>query len=296
MSQVARRLESAYQKAQVIPFDHRSKFVLISDCHRGQGNIGDNFLKNQNLFYGAMDYYDRNGFTYIELGDGDELWENRNMKQIINIHSDAFALLSRMYKQGRLYMLYGNHDIVKSRPSFLKKHCTRYYCDMSNRFQPLFPDIQIVESLILEEKSTKQRLFLVHGHQGDLLNDTLWPLARFLVRYFWRPLELVGFIAPVGAARANEKKDKIEKGLAKFAKKKQQIMIAGHTHRPVFPNPGEGYYFNDGSCVHPRGMTAIEIENNQISLVKWLIATREDRSLFVDRQILKGPQPLLHYQ
>ena len=35
-------------------------------------------------------------FTYIELGDGDELWENRSMKQIIEAHGDVFSLLSRL--------------------------------------------------------------------------------------------------------------------------------------------------------------------------------------------------------
>ena len=51
----------------------------MSDCHRGQGTEGDNFLKNQNLFLGALEYYNHRGFIYIELGDGDELCENRKI-------------------------------------------------------------------------------------------------------------------------------------------------------------------------------------------------------------------------
>ena len=159
---------------------------------------------------------------------------------------------------------------------------------------PLFPGIRIHQSLILEDEQ-KRRLFLVHGHQGNLLNDRLWPLARFLVRYLWGPLELVGFLAPTGSGRPNEKKERIERELAGFADSNRQMMIAGHTHRPVFPQPGEGYYFNDGSCVHPRCITAIEIENHRIALVKWEIATRHDRSLFVDRRVLEGPVDLAAY-
>lgn len=293
MSSVKKRLQQAYDSAQTIPFDSTSKFVIMSDCHRGQGNNGDNFLPSQNLFFGAMEYYYDNGFTYIELGDGDELWENRKMSPIIQAHSDAFWMMSRFYQENRLYMLYGNHDIVKSRKSYTKKHCNDYYCDSAGRCMPLFPGIRIPQSLILEDGD--QRLFLVHGHQGSLLNDRLWPLARFLVRYLWRPLELVGFLAPTGAGRPNEKKERIEKELASFANSKRQIMIAGHTHRPVFPQPGEGYYFNDGSCVHPRCITAIEIQDGQITLVKWLVATRKDRSLCVDRQVLAGPASIASY-
>lgn len=294
MSRVSKKLQQAYDDAATIPFDSSSKFVIMSDCHRGQGNNGDNFLPSQNLFFGALEYYFDNGFTYIELGDGDELWENRKMNPIIETHSDAFWMMAKFYKKNRLYMLYGNHDIVKSRKSFTKKHCSDFYCEASNCRHPLFPGIQIPQSLILEDEE-KRRLFLVHGHQGSVLNDTLWPLARFLVRYLWRPLELVGFLAPTGAGRPSKKKDRIEKELAAFAKSRQQIMIAGHTHRPVFPDPGEGYYFNDGSCVHPRCITAIEIENGNITLVKWLVTTRQDRSLAVDREVLAGPAAIASY-
>lgn len=45
-----------------------------------------------------LSHYYQSGFSYIELGDGDELWENRNMTQIIDVHSDVFWLLSRFYQ------------------------------------------------------------------------------------------------------------------------------------------------------------------------------------------------------
>lgn len=290
-----RRLQEVYNKSPVISFDSSSRIVLMSDCHRGQGTEGDNFLKNQNLFLGALEYYDHRGFTYIELGDGDELWENRKIESITEAHSEAFGLMSRFYRENRFFMIYGNHDIVKQRPSFILKRCSQYYCYSRNSCVPLFPGIRVSEGLILENPCLKRRIFLVHGHQGSLLNDTLWPAARFLVRYFWRPLETVGFIAPVGAGRSNRTKDRIEKNLAEFAEKKGDILIAGHTHRPVFSHPGEGLYFNDGSCVHPRCVTAIEIENNQIRLVKWFISTRPDRTLYVEREVLSGAENLADY-
>lgn len=267
--------------------------ILMSDCHRGVGNTGDNFLQNQNLFFGALEYYYQNGFTYIELGDGDELWENREQQHIIRAHSDAFWMLSRFYQAGRFYMLLGNHDAVKRRKSYTSKYCDSYYCDSDGCYLPLFPHIRIAEGLILEESKSGERIFLVHGHQGSLLNDTLWPLARFLVRYVWRPLEMVGFVAPTGSARPHHRQDKIEKELAAFAEEQRELLIAGHTHRPVFPSPGEGRYFNDGSCVHPRCITGIEIENNELTMVKWLIACTEgDRHLYVAREVLEGPVPV----
>ena len=70
----------------------------MSDCHRGNGSWGDNFLNNQNLFFAALYYYYENGYSYIELGDGEELWENRQITDIINAHSDAYWLMSMFYK------------------------------------------------------------------------------------------------------------------------------------------------------------------------------------------------------
>ncbi len=55
-------------------------------------------------------------YTYIELGDGDELWENRKLSDIINEYSGIFWLLGVFFAEGRLRFILGNHDIVKKRP------------------------------------------------------------------------------------------------------------------------------------------------------------------------------------
>ncbi len=293
MKATARRLEEVYNSSEVIPFDENSKFILMSDCHRGQGNTGDNFLPNQTLHFAALEYYFKHGYTYIELGDGDELWANRKIQPIISAHSDIFQLMSKMYDAGHLYMLYGNHDIIKKRQKIANSAFSSFYCDTDEC--RLFPNIVMREGLILEERKTRRQILLAHGHQGSFLNDTAWRAARFLVRYFWRPLELVGFNAPTGAARAHSKKEMIEKKLSAFANNKNIMLITGHTHRPVYPNPGEGLYFNDGSCVHPRSITGIEIINGEISLVKWSVSSCEEIGLFADRQILNGPNKICEY-
>lgn len=289
------RLNKVFDAAEQIPINDTSKIVLMSDCHRGDGNWGDNFLNNQNLFFAALDFYYRKDFTYIELGDGDELWENRKIDRIISIHSDAFWIMSKFYKEGRLYMLYGNHDAVKKYKDFAQDNLRSYYVESIKKRVALFPGIKIHEGLILQYKDENNLIFLTHGHQADFLNYNLWKLSRFLVRYLWRPLELTGVRDPTSAAENHTRKDKIEKKLVEWTKKRNHILIAGHTHRPVFPQVDESFYFNDGCCVHPRCITAIEIESGQITLVKWTVRTRKDRSLYVDRVILEGPVKLQDY-
>lgn len=291
----SKRLSQVFASSKELYFDESSRIVIMSDCHRGDGSWGDNFSNNQNLFFAALSYYYENGYTYIELGDGDELWENRSMENIILTHSDAFWLMSLFYKDGRFYMLYGNHDIIKRDKKYSKTKCDSFYCDSSASQVALFPDIKITEGLVLRYKNTNNRILLAHGHQGDFINDTLWRLSRFLVRYLWRPLELLGVHDPTSASKNIDKKNLVEKHLIEWTKKENHMLIAGHTHRPVFPKVGEPLYFNDGSCVHPRCITAIEIRNGTISLIKWSLMTKPDRTLFVGREVLEAPVRLNDY-
>ncbi len=282
------RLNKLFQTSPVIPCDYLSRFVIMSDCHRGIGNWGDNFLKNQNIYSAALGYYYQNDYTYIELGDGDELWENRNMAEIVATHSDVFELLARFYQEQRLYMLCGNHDFVKKKQQFLRC-CNDYYCENKCCRLPLMPGLCVPEGLILKNRINGHCIFLVHGHQGDFLNDTLWKFSRFLVRYIWRPLELFALNDPTSTAKNNTKKSAVEQRLSAWSSKHSQMLIAGHTHRPMFPSDGASRYFNCGSCVHPHCITALEIRNNKITLVKWLVKSHPDLSLYIGREILAGP-------
>lgn len=282
-----KRISRAFENALEVPLYSTSRFVLMSDCHRGTGNHNDNFLKNQNLYFAALNYYYEKGFTYIELGDGDELWENRSFERIIDIHSNVFWLLTKYKNKDRLFMLYGNHDQSKKRCSYCRRHCSTYYVSGQISEVPLFPDICYLQGLILKDMEHGNDLYLIHGHQADFLNHTLSPVSRFLVRYLWKPLEAVGISDPTSAARSYTQKKKTEKRLSDWAARENKILITGHTHRPMLGS-NELPYFNTGSCVHPRCITCIEIYERQLTLVKWTLRTREDRSLYVAREVIDG--------
>lgn len=282
-------LSKVFREASRICIDNSSKIVLMSDCHRGVGNWGDNFLSNQNLFFAALNFYDEREFTYIELGDGDELWENRRLETIIQTHSNAFWLMSKMYEKNRFYMLYGNHDRKKQNKKYMSNHCDSYYCDSMDCECDLFPGMVAKEGIVLQERGTGNCILLTHGHQGDLMNDTLWKLSRFLVRYVWRKLELIGVLDPTSTAKNYKRKKRTERRLSKWAVDENVMLITGHTHRPTLPEPEKGLYLNDGSCVHPRCITAMEIERGRIVLVKWFVMTHPDRSMYVGREVLAGP-------
>ncbi|BDF35188.1 hypothetical protein CE91St62_32500 [Lachnospiraceae bacterium] len=281
------RLNAAFADAPVLPLGSDSRYVLFSDCHRGTGTSNDNFLKNQTLYFAALRYYYDRQFTYIELGDGDELWENRSMEQIKSIHDNTFWLLSHYYKQKRLWLLYGNHDLIKRNPRYSVQHFSSYICS-ANKSQPLFPGITFYEGLILKDCLGKRDLYLTHGHQADCLNSVLWKFSRFLVRYIWKPMEHIGVLDPTSAAKNNTKKRKTERQLTGWAVDNDRILISGHTHRPMVGTK-ESPYFNTGSCVHPRCITCIEVTDRCMTLVKWTLRTRDDMTLYVGREELAGP-------
>lgn len=290
------RLKKAFEGALRLPLNHCSKYVLFSDCHRGIGSSNDNFLKNQTLYTAALKHYLKTGYTYIELGDGDELWENRDMTQIIESHSNVFQLLSQFHRQERLYLLYGNHDMVKKNYRYTSRCCSCYPCCCGSNphleRQPLLPDIKFHEGIILEHTEHSLRdIYLTHGHQADLFNSTFWRLSRFLVRYLWQPLEYFGVLDPTSAAKNYTRKRRTEERLHSFAKEKEIILITGHTHRPLLSETDLSYC-NSGSCVHPYSITCIEIERMQISLIKWSLTAGTDMRLYVTREILSGPVAL----
>jgi UDP-2,3-diacylglucosamine pyrophosphatase LpxH len=291
----SKRLSQVFKTAEEIPFDDLSKIVLMSDCHRGNGSWSDAFSKNQNLYFVALSHYYNENFTYIEIGDGDELWKNNSFSDIKQEHSNIFWLLSKFFNERRLHIIFGNHDIVKKNIKFVKNNLYEYYDDRLKKTLPLFKNIKVHEGLILKYIPTNDKIFLIHGHQGKCINDRMWWLGRFLCRTLWEPLSSLGINDPTSAAKNYDIKEAVEKKLIEWVKKRKHMLIAGHTHRPTFPDAGELPYFNAGSSVHPRCITAIEITEGSILLVKWNVKTKKDGSLYIGREVLAGPAKLEDY-
>ena len=291
------RLDRAYRNAKIIDFDDRSKFILFSDCHRGDNSFADDFANNRNIYFHALKHYYAEGFQYCEVGDGDELWENLSFKSIFEAHKNVFLLLKNFHVNNRLHMIWGNHDMVYRNPDYVKKYLSTYFEPVTEKDVELFKNIQYHEGIILNHCETGQQIFLTHGHQADWWNYTFWRWSRFLVRVLWKPLNVMGIADPTSPAKNYKELIKVERRTKKWiADNNNLITVVGHTHRPRFPEPGDIPFFNDGSCVHPRSITGIEIENGEITLIKWQIATKDDGTLQIVRSILEGPCKLSDYK
>ncbi|MDR3149610.1 MAG: serine/threonine protein phosphatase [Oscillospiraceae bacterium] len=256
-----RRLDNAFRYARVIEYTPDTKIVIFSDCHRGTGDYNDLFAQNHNIYYDAVRQYFNYGYTYIDLGDSADLWLNRKIEPIIEEYTNIYELLNEYYNEGRYIVVHGNPE------------------------QPLFPGLQVHESVILRD-SYGNEIYMTHGHQVDPISSVFWRLGEFLVRYMWRPLESLGIKQPMGTAEHRMKKKETEPRLIEWCKQRGKALIAGHTHRVRFPKDGEPEYYNVGSGVRPRAVTAIEIERSGISLVKWSVESRDDGTLCIAKTVI----------
>lgn len=289
------RLYEAYRGARRVPLTAQSKYILFSDVHRGDNSISDEFAHNQNIYYHALNNYFKEGYTYIEVGDGDELWEHSKFKDIRNAHGDVYSLLSQFHQEDRFLMLYGNHNMELKRPSIVMRNLYHFFDEFLDHEDVLFPAIEVQEAVILEDQINKREVLVLHGHQGDLFNDQLWWITRFFHRYFWRYLHLIGFRNPASPAKNRVKRHKIEKSYNRWIFDNKMPIIAGHTHRPKFPSDGDLPYFNTGCCIHPRNITGLEIVGEWIALVDWRVRPDETGALYISKKIIRGPRPLSHF-
>ncbi len=294
-----KKLYKLYKEAPKIPFDNRDNLVFISDVHRGDGTIFDSFMQNKNIYKTALAYYYKRNFTYIEIGDGDELWKNHDFTEIAYFYRDIFEIFNKFKEENRIYMIYGNHDIIKGEKNFyisqykLLKKCGHNY---GREFLRFIKGLTFYEGIKFNFRPINESIFVFHGHQLDLINSKYWKVSRFLVRYLWKFLNgIAGFNDPTSPAKNNKKGNKIDNRLEKWAEVNKQMIICGHTHNSRMPKTDEAPYFNDGCCVLPYAMTAIEIEEGNISLIKWVIEADETGILRIERRKIYGPKKLEAY-
>ena len=270
---VNQRLTAVFESAEEVPFDDTSRIVFFSDCHRGDNSRADDFAKNASLFLNVLTRYYQDGFSYVEVGDGDELWKNRRFRVIREAHGRVFDLLHKFDAQDRLRLILGNHDI---------QGCQRHQVKKDGMVAN--------EGLVLKHVRTGQRLFVVHGHQADFKSDRLYQFSRLIVRSVWRRLQLLNLAGTTKSVDLDQPYKSFEHKLVDWAGVHRQLTICGHTHRPASATYGTSPYFNTGCCVVPGVLTGLEIQGGEIVLVRWHARSGGDGVL--EREVLATPRKL----
>jgi UDP-2,3-diacylglucosamine pyrophosphatase LpxH len=287
-----KRLTQIFESAMRISFSNSDRLVFFSDVHRGDNSWADEFAHNEMIYTYALQYYYDRGFTYIEVGDGDELLKFKYVEPIRIAHDQVYRLLQKFNQKKRLYYIFGNHDIEYRNPDLVHKKLNKFYNHASEETELLFDDFHAYEGLVFKHDKSGVEIFAVHGHQADdLFHRSVW-LNLVMLRYIWRPLQMLGLQDPTSIAQNMYKRQKVEEELIRWSLSHAQPTITGHTHKEHFPKKGKPPYFNTGSCVHPRWITCIEIIGGGIALIRWRIKPNKKGQLIIKRSVQKGPKSI----
>jgi predicted phosphodiesterase len=308
LTRLLKHIEKAKEKKGIVlTFDAtKARVVIMSDLHKGAADEADDFLPARNNYLEAACYYNDRRFTYIALGDVEELWENDINKVYKNNH-DSFLVEKEFVADNRFVKLFGNHDmywvntLLPNRQWLEKMYGTA---------------IPVYEALIvrIEGLNNPLQFFLTHGHQGDAQSDGN-RFSRWFVANIWGRVQSYLDVKINSPSKDYLLRDKHNIMMYEWTlKHPATALITGHTHKPVFGslnhleklkrewteatkanntvrmaileeemsrrqqeyNASSAYimkrpsYFNSGCCCFNDGdITAIEIEDAQISLVKW---------------------------
>jgi predicted phosphodiesterase len=200
-------------------------YVIFSDHHKGQRDGADDFAVCEPAYLAALDHYLEQGATLIVLGDAEELWENR-VEPVLEAYGNVLAT-ERRFHADRFVKVWGNHDDEWEAPRRVDKH-----------LPTVFGPIQVVEGLrfaVMDRGERLGTLLLLHGHQGTLFSDRLAGLAKIAVRFVWRTIQRIirkGSTTPATDACLRAEHDRMMYAWA--SRHPGLVLIAGHTHRPVF--------------------------------------------------------------
>jgi predicted phosphodiesterase len=269
----------------------RAKFVIFSDQHKGDKSHADDFANNEANYITALNFYKKENFSFINLGDSEELWKFKPAN-ILAVNKKSLEA-ECAFQPNHYFKTFGNHDLIW-------KNKADVFFLLKKYFKMPLP---IYEGIVLKLKYNNTaylNIFLTHGHQGDAMSDNNWQ-STWLVAHIWMPLQRYLHININTPSKDYSLRNEHNIMMSEWSGLQQNLLlITGHTHVPVFASgryynhpsnniPGveqdkiKPSYFNTGCCCFDDGdITGIEIEDGFIRLIKW--SKKSDSS---ERKILE---------
>lgn len=253
------------------------KFIIFSDQHKGNRDRADDFANNEANYIAALTYYRQQHFSFINLGDSEELWKYP-ADEVLPKNEKAFAA-EAAFQPNNYYKTFGNHDILWKNKIDSERLLKKYFT------MPL----PVYEGILLKTVAGNETLtiFCTHGHQGDKMSDNN-GFSTWIVAHIWAPIQRHLQINVNTPSKDNSLRNKHNKLMHEWSSnRKNLLLVTGHTHKPVFASgkyaektshkieapAGEKIkpsYFNTGCCCFNDGdITGIEIADGCIRLIKW---------------------------
>ena len=283
------------------------RIIIFSDQHRGKRNGSDDFAVCENTYLKALEYYNREKYYYINLGDCEELWEN-SIFGIAKHNEAVYAAESLFLHRDAYCKVFGNHDLFWDNDPLSSFWLKKIYGKAIRIYTAVIIHVDITATSFLN-------IFCTHGHQGDKQSDGNL-FSKWFVSYIWGPLQNFLEINTNSPSANDDLKTLHNMYMYDWsAAQEKTLLVTGHTHQPVFnslthlerlyqsiekartlndadavkkieeeiPRRKREYdfvnqsfremkptYFNSGCCCFDDGtITGIEIQDGFIRLIKW---------------------------
>lgn len=301
---VYENLNKLYEQSETIPLDDSQKWVIFSDLHVGDGSSTDDFRINSNLFLTALkDFYHKNDYGLILNGDVEEL-QRFSLKKITSKWPSLYEVFELFAQSGKFIKTIGNHDLeleFKEKAPFkeyLKEAVKLKYKDdsifvfhghqASKKFQKhneligftlkYFANPLGIKNYSVAHSSKKQyniekrvyhyssynKIASIIGHTHRPLFESLHKVERlkYKVEQLCRDFSLHN----QNEGKISEAIKLLKKDIRKYYKENKDHNFQSYVYNAAFHVP---CVFNSGCVIGKRGMTCIEIEDGNISLVHW---------------------------
>ncbi len=316
-------MDKLFQEAPNIQIDNNSRLVIISDIHIGNAGPMDEFVANSEMFAQILDsYYRKEDYTLVLNGDIEELYKY-HLKDIVENWPDIYSIFGDFADRDKLIKIFGNHDYelkYNSYPDINKSiqeavklrlgentififhghQCSGLLQDynlFSRTMVRYFADIFRIKNttFTLDEKkifdtelrsywySASRKMISIIGHTHKPLfesqskkDNLIFRIEKLLRKY---------------KKSGEGKKHKIRRQIDNYKKElksissQKQTMLRNALYKDELLLP---LLFNSGAVIGKRGMTAIEIDRRNISLVYWFDINRSNR--YIDYKGIKIEQ------
>jgi predicted phosphodiesterase len=302
-----------FNSAAVLDLSKEGKALIISDLHMGTGRR-DDLIFNGELLINVLDnYYFKQGWNLVLNGDIEEL-QRYSLILVKERWPRLFHVFDRFAHEGRLFKILGNHDedlIFEKNYPYPLYHAVRietglipvyvYHGHQSSKFYTDYKAMlragirYILKPFGIRNTATRNpyhRFFVEKkAYQFSLANNcisiighTHRPLFESLGRFDYIKFEIERLCRDYPASPGKDRERiaaevaALRLELGKLKRKERRDVLRQSLYGDELPVP---CLFNSGSAIGRKGINAIELDKDTISLVYWF--TEGEGRKFIDR-------------
>jgi len=288
----------------IINISKGGKILIISDLHMGKGSNDDLSYNGEMLTCILEEYYYKKGWYLVLNGDIEEL-QKFSLEDIRKKWAGLYRVFNLFADENKLFKIYGNHDdklLFQQDSSYpynihpfikIETGTINAYVYHGHQLSGVYSKFNSFLGLMIryilkpigiknlsDARSPYKRFkiekkayaFSLKNHCLSIIGHTHRPLFESLGRFDYIKFEIEKicreYPASLGEDRSRIENEVIalRKELSKLKRKERRDVLRQSLYGDELPVP---CLFNSGCTLGKKGLNAIEITNEDISLIYW---------------------------